>query len=71
MKPLKLLACLGLFALGLVGVTAQPAALGKKLVMLIAENEYETAKSLPAFAAQYLEKDFRVVIVSGTGGAGR
>ena len=69
MNPLRLLACLGLFALGLVGVTAQPAALGKKLVMLIAENEYETAKSLPAFAAQYLEKDFRVVIVSGTGGA--
>lgn len=37
----------------------------KKLVMLISESEYETAKSLPVFASKFLEKDFRVVIVSG------
>jgi type 1 glutamine amidotransferase len=36
----------------------------KKLVMLISEAEYETAKTLPVFAKS-LEKDFRVVIVSG------
>jgi type 1 glutamine amidotransferase len=41
----------------------------KKLVMLIAEPEYDTAKSLPEFAAKFLEKDFRVVIVSGNPGA--
>jgi type 1 glutamine amidotransferase len=38
----------------------------KKLVMLIAEGEYQTAKTLPEFAAKYLQKDFRVVTVSGT-----
>lgn len=37
----------------------------KKLVMLIAEPEYETARTLPAFAARRLAKDFRVVVVSG------
>jgi type 1 glutamine amidotransferase len=36
----------------------------KKLVMLIAEPEYDTAKTLPPFARQALEKDFRVVVVS-------
>jgi type 1 glutamine amidotransferase len=38
----------------------------KKLVMLISEPEYETAKSLPEFAAKHLT-DFRVVTVSGVG----
>jgi type 1 glutamine amidotransferase len=42
----------------------------KKLVMLIAEPEYDTAKSLPEFSAKFLEKDFRVVVVSGPGAAG-
>src|SRR6188508_2339288 len=37
-----------------------------KLVMLISEPEYDTAKTLPEFAANFL-KDFRVVTVSGTG----
>jgi type 1 glutamine amidotransferase len=41
----------------------------KKLVMLIAEQEYETAKTLPEFAKQ-LAKDFRVVVVSGSTAAG-
>ena len=38
----------------------------KKLVMLIAESEYHTADTLPVFAGQYLKKDFRVVVVSGS-----
>jgi type 1 glutamine amidotransferase len=39
-----------------------------KLVMLIAEPEYDTGKSLPEFAAKNLEKDFRVVVVAGVPG---
>jgi type 1 glutamine amidotransferase len=38
----------------------------KKLVMLIAEHEYETATTLPEFAAAHLAKDFRVVAVTGS-----
>jgi len=38
----------------------------KKLVMLIAEQEYETAATLPFFAAAYLAPDFRVVILQGS-----
>jgi type 1 glutamine amidotransferase len=38
----------------------------KKLVMLIAEHEYETATSLPEFAAKHLAKNFRVVTVTGS-----
>jgi type 1 glutamine amidotransferase len=52
-------------------VHAEPAHktdVRKKLVLLIAEPEYDTAKTLPAFASQFLEKEFRVVTV--TGGAG-
>ena len=41
----------------------------KKVVMLIAEHEYETAKTLPPFAEQHL-KDFRVAIVTGSLAAG-
>jgi hypothetical protein len=33
------------------------------LVMVIAEDEYKTQKTLPAFAARYLGKDFRVSLV--------
>src|SRR5687768_15136681 len=36
------------------------------LVMLIAEDEYETATTLPAFAAEHLSRDFRVVTVQGS-----
>jgi type 1 glutamine amidotransferase len=38
----------------------------KKLVMLIAEHEYETATTLPEFAAKHLAKDFNVVTVTGS-----
>ena len=55
-------------ALGLVlaASTALAADARKKLVMLIAEHEYETAKTLPEFAAQHLAKEFRVAIVTGS-----
>lgn len=53
-------------ALAATAVSAAPAgAARKKLVMLISEPEYETAKTLPEFAAKFLQKDFRVVTVSG------
>lgn len=51
----------------LLAAGAASAADGrKKLVMLIAEHEYETATSLPEFAARYLAKDFRVVTITGS-----
>ena len=53
----------------LAAATLHAADARKKLVMLIAEPEYDTAKTLPAFAAKHLAKNFRVVIVSGTPGA--
>jgi type 1 glutamine amidotransferase len=56
-------------ALAALTATLQAADMRKKLVMLIAEPEYDTAKTLPEFASKFLEKDFRVVIVSGTPGA--
>jgi type 1 glutamine amidotransferase len=59
---------LGILATALaaaLGVAAQPADARKTLVMLIAEPEYETAKTLPVFAAACL-KDFHVVIVTGS-----
>ena len=56
-----------LLAAALLAAGAASAADGrKKLVMLIAEHEYETATSLPEFAARYLAKDFRVVTVTGS-----
>jgi len=70
MRLSQLLACLGLFALGIVGATAQPVAASKKLVMLIAENEYETATTLPAFAAAHLAREFSVVTAAGSTAAG-
>src|SRR5690606_25481853 len=41
---------------------AQPAP---KLVMLIAGQSYETERTLPVFAAQFLEPQFRVVVLGG------
>jgi type 1 glutamine amidotransferase len=38
-----------------------------KLVMVIAEPEYDTAITLPEFATAHLAKDFRVVTVAGSG----
>lgn len=63
---MKLLPHLRFLALGVLLAGACFAAdTRKKLVMLISEAEYETAKTLPEFAAKFLEKDFRVTVVSG------
>lgn len=37
-----------------------------KLVLLLAETEYGTDRTVPQFAAKYLEEDFRVVTVKGS-----
>jgi len=37
-----------------------------KLVLLLAETEYKTNVTVPAFAKKYLEKDFRIVVVTGS-----
>lgn len=50
---------------------ANAAEARKKLVMLIAEPEYETIKTLPEFAKNFLATDFRVVVVSGSTEAGQ
>jgi type 1 glutamine amidotransferase len=53
-------------ALLLAPVSAAPAALArKKLVMLIAAQSYETERTLPAFGTQFLEPEFKVVVVTG------
>jgi type 1 glutamine amidotransferase len=36
-----------------------------KLVMLVAGQSYETERTLPVFAAQFLQPEFRVVILGG------
>jgi type 1 glutamine amidotransferase len=54
----------------LLAVAAAAADARKKLVMLVAEPEYDTAKTLPEFAATFLAKDFRVVFVTGSTAAG-
>ena len=59
------------FFLGtVIALAADPDEARKKLVMLIAEPEYDTSKTLPEFAAKFLEHDFRVVIVRGSTAAG-
>jgi len=51
---------------GCAAARAQTPADGrKKLVLLIAARSYETDRTLPAFAAQFLAGEFRVVVVSG------
>ena len=58
---------LAVLAVALFSACATTAAdTRKKLVMLIAEHEYETATTLPEFAAKHLAKDFRVVTVTGS-----
>jgi type 1 glutamine amidotransferase len=55
-----------LLAAALLSASAFAADTRKKLVMLIAEHEYETATTLPEFAARHLAKDFRVVTITGS-----
>src|ERR1044071_5327277 len=64
----RFLAALVLSLLAACAMSAADAR--KKLVMLIAEPEYDTAKTLPEFAAAQLAKDFRVVTVMGSTAAG-
>ncbi len=68
---MNLLARLSFLALLCSALTSALAADARpKLVMLIAEPEYETEKTLPVFAANHLVKDFRVVTISGSAAAG-
>ena len=61
------LSLLAILATALFSACATTAAdTRKKLVMLIAEHEYETATTLPEFAAKHLAKDFRVLTVTGS-----
>jgi type 1 glutamine amidotransferase len=64
MKFRRALSGLAFFLGAVIAAAAEAKDARKKLVMLIAEPEYETAKSLPEFAAKFLEKNFRVVVVS-------
>jgi len=66
----SLLAVLGWGVLAFFGSPGQAAGARPKLVMLIAEPEYKTVETLPKFAAQFLEKDFNVVVVTGSTAAG-
>jgi len=70
MKNPPLVRLITLVALAFAAGAAFAATPKKKLVMLIAEPEYETARTLPEFAAAHLAQDFRVVIVSGATAAG-
>ncbi len=63
-----LLVCFGLSTGGTASFAAQSEPARKKLVLLIAENESETSRTLPAFAAAQLGADFQVVTVEGAGG---
>ncbi len=49
------------------GFAGQASPKGKRLhlVMVISEDEYRTAETLPAFADKYLKRDFRVTVVIG------
>ena len=67
---MKIKNLLMLIAVLLGALSAAAADTRKKVVMLIAEPEYDTAKTLPEFAAKFLEKDFRVVICGGSTAAG-
>lgn len=63
-SPLRLL--VAALSLVLAASAALAADARKKLVLLIAEHEYETAKTLPEFATRHLAQDFRVAIVTGS-----
>lgn len=72
-RPVPFLAFAVLLALSCVAsaFAAEPRDARKKVVMLIAEGEYETAKTLPEFAASFLQKEFRVVVVGGSTAPGQ
>lgn len=70
MKTPACLRLLAVLALTLASGVSFATSAKKKLVMLIAEPEYETASTLPVFSAAHLAADFRVVIVGGSMAAG-
>jgi type 1 glutamine amidotransferase len=70
MKTRRYLFAAGVLLAAVCTLCAQTKDSRKKLVMLIAEPEYDTITSLPAFAAQFLAKDFRIVVASGSTAAG-
>ncbi len=63
-----LLVCVGLADFGSSTLVAQIEASRKKVVMLIAEDEYDTARTLRAFAEEQLQNDFKVTVLEGSGG---
>lgn len=63
------IATAGLLVASLCHAEKASADSRKKLVLLVADREYETPRTLPKFAAQFLEKEFRTVMVSSTAGA--
>src|SRR5687768_8018744 len=65
-----LILALALLTLPLLSIGVGAERERATLVMLIAEDEYETATTLPAFAAEHLARDFRVVAVQGSVTAG-
>ncbi|MBI4622631.1 MAG: ThuA domain-containing protein [Verrucomicrobia bacterium] len=64
--PFVMLAALCALVFVHAAFAGEPRDSRKKLVMLVAEAEYETAKTLPEFASAFLQKEFRVVVVSGS-----
>lgn len=70
MKPLPRRVLLPLLLALVAAAVSSAADARKKLVMLIAEPEYDTAKTLPEFARTQLAQNFRVVTVSGSSAAG-
>jgi len=70
MKPHRLLSGLAFLFGTVIALAADAKDPRKKLVMLIAEPEYDTATSLATFTTQFLAKDFRVTVVSGPPEAG-
>lgn len=70
MNPRPLFSVAAYLLLAVFVLAAEPKDSRKKLAMLIAEPEYDTAKSLATFTAEFLAKDFRVVVVDGPPEAG-
>ena len=55
-----------LFAADVFASASGAPAPRPKLVLLLAETEYKTNVTVPAFAKKYLETDFRIVVVTGS-----
>lgn len=63
------LAALAFSLIGHLGMGAESSGHGdpkKTIVMLIAEPQYQTIKTLPAFADKFLRPEFNVEVISGS-----